>query len=111
MAKLKTKSDEQLSVLAGSAYFNLLVLIPTINTSAINSKRLGPAGLYEKFTYPAFVLLPIFNLTKDGQVYFIALRNFRQAAGKTLTKLYLLLLFAIEIVIVWFVVAKVPVKH
>ena len=80
----------------------IIVIISTINSLAIICKRLSPADLYENFTYPAFVLLPIFNLTKDGQVYFIALRNYRQAAGKTRAELYLLLLFAIEIVIVCF---------
>lgn len=59
MAKLKNESDEQLLKLADSAYFNFLALIPTINTLAVVSKRLGPADLYEKCTYPAFVLLPI----------------------------------------------------
>ncbi len=110
MAKLKSESDEQLSVLAGSAYFNLFALIPTINSLATISKRLGLTGLYAEFTYPALVLLPVLNVAKDGNVYFIALRNYRQAAGKTSAELYLLLLFAIEVVVVWIVSANVPVK-
>ena len=42
-------------------------------------------------------------------MYFIALRNYHQAAGKTSAVLYLLVLLAIEVAIVWIVLANVPV--
>ena len=109
VAKLKKESDEKLSVFIGSAYFNLLTLVPTINFASTISSRLGLTGLYEEFKYPALVLLPILSLAKDGYVYFIALRNYHQAAGKTSAMLYLLVLLAIEVAIVWIVLANVPV--
>ena len=84
------KSDEQLSTLAGSAYFNLFALIPTITFLATISKQLGLTGVPREFTYPAIILLPILNLTKDGCAYFIALRNYHPATGKIRAELYLL---------------------
>jgi len=109
LAKLKKESDESQLVFVGSAYFNLLTLIPTINLVSTISRRLGFTGLYAEFTSPALVLLPILSSAKHGYVYFIALRNCRQAAGKTSAELYLLVPFAIEVAILWIVIANVPV--
>lgn len=35
MAKLKSESDQQRSILEGSVYFSLSVLVPTVNTLAV----------------------------------------------------------------------------
>lgn len=48
-------------------------------------------------------------MAKDGFEYFIALRNYRQAAGKIGAELYLLVLLAIEVAIVWVVLANATV--
>lgn len=109
MAKLKKESDERQSVLVGSLSFNLLTLGPSIIFVSTISRQLGFTGLYTEFTYPAVAVLPVLSLAKDGFEYFIALRNYRSAAGKTGAELYLLVLLAIEVAIAWAVLANATV--
>ena len=93
MAKLKDKSGKQLSVLAGRTSLNLFALTPVISSLATVSRRLGSTGLYADFTYPALFLLSVLSVAKDGNVYFIPLCNYCQAAGRNRAELYLLLPF------------------
>lgn len=109
MAKLKKESGERQSVLVGSLSFNLLTLGPSIIFVSTISRQLGFTGLYTEFTYPAVAVLPVLSLAKDGFEYFIALRNYRSAAGKIGAELYLLVLLAIEVAIALAVLANATV--
>ncbi len=45
--------------------------------------------------------IAVLNVAKDGNVWFMALHNYCQAASKISAEVYLLLPFAMELVIVW----------
>lgn len=90
-------------MLAGSAYFTVFALIPTLTFLAATSKQLGSPDLPREFKSFAIVLLPVLNCSKECSAYFIALREYHLAAGKTKVELYLVQILVIEAVAFWIV--------
>lgn len=90
-------------MLAGSVYFTVFALIPTLTFLAATSKQLGLTDLPREFKSPAIVLLPVLNCNKECSAYFIALREYHLAAGKINAELYLLPILAINAVAFWIV--------